>query len=312
MKPNEDQITIGDNINKIRDFINDMVIFPRKNAHKWSELTNQTPNLKIGYPSQHLASLITGMKGTATGARGNDIVDGTEVKSCSKVDQSDKCLDCKTTVLRSDKYCPNCGSSNIKRNNDSKWLIGIRNEDELRMALEETPRFLFVVTDYPEFEKENFNDIRIRSFEVWVKSERCKNFRELLRSYYFNIYLEHIKLDEKKTPAPKNIFPDGFPFYMCNPIKTFECIIYNSLSSSPKLEISKYISPSLDRENIESENMPASLLNSSELKLLHIDPKDKTNSYIDENSRKLLSLRDTDKKIKVIGNKVHKTNMTHN
>jgi hypothetical protein len=189
MKPNDELITIDDNLNKINDFISDMLISPRKNAHKWSVLTNQTPNLKMGYPSQHLASLITGMKGTATGARGNDIVDGTEVKSCSKVDQSDKCNDCKTTVLRSDKVCPNCGSSNIKRNNDSKWLIGIRNENELRMALEETPRFLFIVTDYPEFDNQNFEDIRIRAFEVWVKSERCKNFRELLRSYYYNIYI---------------------------------------------------------------------------------------------------------------------------
>lgn len=307
MKPNEEYITIDDNLNKISDFINDMLITPRKNAHKWAELTNQTPNLKMGYPGQHLASLITGMKGTATGARGNDIIDGTEVKSCSKVDQSDKCNDCKTTVLRSDNICPRCGSSNIKRNNDSKWLIGIRNENELRMALEETPRFLFIVTDYPEFDNGNFEDIRIRSFEVWVKSERCKNFRELLRSYYYNIYLEHIKLDDKHTPAPKNIFPDAFPFYMCNPIKTFECTIFNSLSSSPELKISKYIQPSIDRENIESERMPASLLNKDELNLLKVNPKTITSSYISENNRNLLKLRDTDKKIKVIGNKKHKS-----
>lgn len=308
MKPNEEYITINDNINKIKDFINEMFILPRKSAHKWSELTNQTPNLKIGYPSQHLASLITGMKGTATGARGNDIVDGTEVKSCSKVDQSDKCRNCGKTILRSDNLCSNCGSSDIQRNNDSKWLIGIRNEDELRMALEETPRFLFVVTDYPRFEEKIFDDIRIRSFEVWVKSERCINFSELLKNYYYNIYLEHIRHDGKKTPAPKNLFPDGFPFYMCNPIKTFECIIYNSLSSSPEIEISKYVQPSLDRKDMESEKMPASLLNNVELKLLNIDPKNINNSYVDENNRKLLSLRDTDKKIKIIGNKSHKIN----
>ncbi len=308
MKPNEEFITIDDNLNKISDFINDMIISPRKNAHKWSELTNQTPNLKMGYPGQHLASLIVGMKGTATGARGDDIVDGTEVKSCSKVDQSDKCNNCKTTVLRSDKICPKCGSSDIKRNNDSKWLIGIRNENELRMALDETPRFLFVVTDYPDFDNKNFEDIRIRAFEVWVKSERCKNFRELLKSYYFNIYLEHIKLDEKHTPAPKNIFPDGFPFYMCNPIKTFECTILNSLSSKPEIKISKYIQPSIDREDIESEKMPASLLNKKELKILKIDPKNISNSYVNENNRNILSLRDTDKKIKIIGNKTHKSN----
>ena len=306
MLPNKNLITIGNNCEKIRDFINDMVIAPRKNAHKWAALTNQTPNLKMGYPGQHLASLITGMKGTATGARGNDIVDGTEVKSCSKVDQSDKCLDCKTTVLRSDSKCPICGSSNIKRNNDSKWLITIRSEDELMMALDETPRFLFIITDYPWFDTGNFEDIRIRSFEIWVKSDRCKNFRELLRSYYYNIYLKHIELDVLKTPAPKNIFPDNFPFFMCNPIKTFECFITDSLSQNPKVDITKYVSPEENREYISSELMPISLLDDRELDLLRENKIELSSGYIDENARSLLKLRDTDKRIRVIGSKKHK------
>ena len=67
---------------------------------KWSSITNQTPNLKIGYPGQHLASLITGISGTGTGARGDDIADGSEVKSCSRVDQVDKCENCKSNVMR--------------------------------------------------------------------------------------------------------------------------------------------------------------------------------------------------------------------
>ena len=70
MQPDESLITIRDNERLIAEFISDMVISPRQLAHKWSEITNQTPNLKTGYPSQHLASLIVGMKGTATGARG--------------------------------------------------------------------------------------------------------------------------------------------------------------------------------------------------------------------------------------------------
>lgn len=103
MIPNSNLITINNNEEKIKKFIKDMIIEPRCKAHHWSKITNQTPNLKIGYPAQHLASLICGMKGTATGARGNDIIDGTEVKACSKIDQSDKCKDCKETVLRIEK-----------------------------------------------------------------------------------------------------------------------------------------------------------------------------------------------------------------
>lgn len=309
MQPDTTLITIKDNCTLIEEFIKDMIVLPRINAHKWASITNQTPNLKIGYPAQHLASLITGMKGEATGARGNDIVDGSEVKSCSKVDQSDKCLHCESNVLRTDLSCPVCNSTNIKRNNDSKWLITIRNKDELNMALNETPRYIFLVTDYPNFDQNNYDDIRIRCFEIWVKSDRCKNFREMLTSYYNNIYLKHIEIDSKKTPAPKNLFPDNFPFYMCNPIKVFECTIHNSLGENGSIDITTYIEPHSDRSNLVSESMPISLLTKQEhIKIQEYCEKNniQLDEYIDENLREQLSLRDTDKKIKVIGHKKHK------
>ena len=123
MRPDKRFITIHDNKKHIRAFIQDMIVQPRKKAHKWSVITNQTPNLKIGYPAQHLASLIVGMKGTATGARGNDIIDGSEVKACNKIDQLDKCITCGKGVLRSDLVCPHCGSSKIKRNVSIQLLI---------------------------------------------------------------------------------------------------------------------------------------------------------------------------------------------
>lgn len=304
MKPNSDLITITNNEDLIKQFIKDMIIEPRRKAHYWSRITNQTPNLKIGYPAQHLASLICGMKGTATGARGDDIVDGTEVKGCSKIDQSDKCKDCGETILRTDKICPYCGSTNIKRNNDSKWLIGIRSDDELRMLLEETPRFIFIVTDYPNFE-EDFDTIRIRAFEVWVKSDRCSNFRGLMENYYNYIFKEHKKKDPNKNPAPKNLFPDNFPFYMCNPIKTFECIIEDGLTDNPQINITKYIKPEINRKNLQSEGIPYSLLSSEEKKTLSQNGIVNI-EYVDEKSKKYLCLRDTDKCIKIIGTKKHK------
>lgn len=308
MQPDLSKITIKDNIKLIEQFIYDMIISPRIASHKWSAITNQTPNLKIGYPAQHLASLILGMKGDATGARGNDICDGTEVKSCSKIDQSDKCLDCKENVLRSQNKCPACGSANIRRNNDSKWLIPIRNEDELTMALKETPRFLFIVSDYPFFKDNNFSDIRIRAFEIYPSNPRCVRFAELLKSYYYNIYLPHIKHNPNATPAPKNLFPDNFPFYMCNPIKVFQCDIVGSLSSKPKIKISHYVAPDADRTNLQSVLMPVELLHKKELKILEGHKCiSKQTEYIDEKARSFLSLRDTDKKIKILGTKKHKT-----
>lgn len=307
MKPDKKFITIKNNLSLIKSFIQSMIIAPRVYFHRWSNITNQTPNLKIGYPGQHLASLITGMKGNATGARGNDIVDGSEVKSCSKVDQSDKCINCGETVLRINLKCPKCGSKEIKRNNDSKWLISIRNKDELNMYLNETPRFIFIVSDYPKFDECNFNDIRIRCYEVWVKSDRCTNFANLLKNYYEYIYLQHIKIDPNKTPAPKNLFPDDYQFYMCNPINIFECNIIDSLSNNAKLNITNYIEPSIDRSNLPSEDMPVSKLNSSEKKIIKTRGIDIDSlKYINEDLRKILPLRDTDKKIKIIGTKKHK------
>jgi len=306
MQPNLNLIEIDNNEELIKEFIKDMILAPSLSAHKWSKITNQTPNLKIGYPGQHLASLITGMKGSATGARGNDIIDGSEVKSCSKIDQSDKCNNCKTTVLRTTIKCPNCGSTDIKRNNDSKWLIPVRSEDELRMLKEETPRFIFLVTDYPKFEENNYNDIRIRAFEIWVKSERCKNFIVMMESYYRNIFLKHIERNPNKTPAPKNLFPDNYPFYMCNPIKTFECIITNAMKDY-EINIIKYIQPNANRYNIESEIMPFNLLSINEYNLLKSKiPNFNNKTLLNEKIRNYLSLRDTDKQIKIIGNKKHK------
>lgn len=308
MLPDKNLITISDNEKKIHDFVFDMIINPRQNAHKWSAITNQTPNLKTGYPSQHLASLITGVKGTASGARGNDLCDASEVKACSKVDQSDKCLGCKNNVLRSDKKCPYCGSEKIKRNNDSKWLICVRSEAELKMLLDETPRFVFLITDYPGFNEGIYDDIRIRAFEVWPKSDRAINFRKLLENYFEFIYLPHIKLNPNATPAPKNLFPDNFPFYMCNPIKTFECIIKNSLTENAELNITHYVAPDIDRANLQSELMPANLLNKQERDtLMSANVGFEANTkYITEEIRSHLTLRDTDKSIKTIGSKQHK------
>jgi hypothetical protein len=52
----------------IEKLIRELVLEPRLNALEWSKITKQTPNMKIGYPGQHLASLITGVQGVRTGA----------------------------------------------------------------------------------------------------------------------------------------------------------------------------------------------------------------------------------------------------
>lgn len=83
MQPNKLLISINNNELLIKKLLYELILEPRLKALEWSKITKQTPNLKVGYPAQHLASLVLGMEGTKTGARGNDIVDGSEVKSCN-------------------------------------------------------------------------------------------------------------------------------------------------------------------------------------------------------------------------------------
>lgn len=318
-------ITIPDNKRLIKKLIKELVLDPRIKALDWAKITNQTPNIKIGYPGQHLASLITGVKGSRTGARGDDLEDGSEVKSCSRVDQLDTCKDCKKKVSRMEIKCAFCGSLNIDRKNDSKWLFSVKNESELKLLTQDIDRIFLTIADYPNFEESDFQTIRFQAFEIWNNTPRHKRFKEIMTNYYHKIFLEHIKLNPRKTPAPKNFWPYSYQFYLCNPIKVFSCIIKKS-NSDPEIIIEKYIEPQEDRSKIPSEDMPVEILkldeilqlikNAPEKKLLeskkqscskngylkiikskNLTKKDfyRVTNSISENLKDYLELRDTDK-----------------
>lgn len=66
------------------------VILPQwTQLSSWNRLTNQTSQLDFGYLSQHLVSLITGIPGNNQRGKGDDMADGSEVKSASCVDADD-------------------------------------------------------------------------------------------------------------------------------------------------------------------------------------------------------------------------------
>ncbi len=325
MKPNKKLIKIGDNENRIKLLLKELVLQPRVKALDWSKITKQTPNMKIGYPGQHLASLVTGMEGVRTGARGDDLEDGTEIKSCSRVDQLDNCKDCKKKLLRIEPICPHCGSENINRMNDSKWLFSVKSEEELKLLTKTIDRVLLTISDYPNYDDNDFETIRFQVFEIWNNNERHKNFSIIMENYFYKIFLEHIKRNPRKTPAPKNFWPYSYQFYLCNPVKVFEAIVKNA-NKEPDIEIKLLVAPDADRENLIPEKMPTSLLSIDELRLLikpenqyaieaqlkngktfddivAIATKKSVNKskliealpYIDQHTRGLLSLRDTDK-----------------
>ena len=263
MKPNVKLITIDDNITKIKNFLTDIIITPKHALRQWAMVTNQTPAAKIGYVGQHLASLITGVPGTGSGARGDDIADGSEVKSCNKVDQVDRCMNCGARVLRMETHCSVCGSTNIKRRNDSKWLFSIRDKHELEQY-HNLDRVVLLLMDYPKFNQGDYKDIRISVFEIYPKEARMNVFKELIDNHYYHIYLPKLHANQKTNPM--NLHPFSFQFYKCNPIQTFECIIEN-IDTNPVIIINTYIEPIVDRDsNCQPIPMPSILLKDGEWK----------------------------------------------
>ncbi len=263
MKPKAQFITIHDNLEKIQEFINEIIIVPKHALSRWATITNQTPAAKIGYIGQHLTSLITGVPGTGSGARGDDLADGSEVKSCNKVDQADKCKDCGARVLRMETSCSVCGSENINRKDDSKWLFSIRDEHELNQY-KNLDRVVLLLMDYPNFDQDDFKDIRITVFELYPKDPRMKIFNDLISNHYYRIYLPKIEANEKTNPM--NLHPWSFQFYKCNPIKTFECIIEN-IDTNPQIliDFNSYVEPTRDRdESLLPLPMPTELLKENE------------------------------------------------
>lgn len=267
MQPDASKIKIDDNVNKIGMMLNELVLSPRLELIKWSKITKQTPNLKIGYPGQHLSSLVTGIEGSRTGARGHDLADGSEVKSCSRIDQLDKCKACGAAVARLETECPECASVNIKRNNDSKWLFGIRSEAELIQLTQQIDRVLLMIGDHPNFDSGEFSTLRFQAFEIWPKHPRFKHFVTLMENYYYKLYLGHKAKNPAANPAPKNFWPYSYQFFMCNPIKTFSCIVTDA-ETAPKVNVEYFLDPAADREPLASELMPATLLGPEELEQL--------------------------------------------
>ena len=295
MTPNAEFITLHQNLQHIRQMLMELVLRPRRDLAKWARVTKQTPNVKIGYLGQHLASLVTGVEGERTGARGHDLRDRSEVKSCSRLDQLDKCKACGAAVARIEPSCPNCNSNRIKRKNDSKWLLAVKNTRELDHLLDEVPRIVFLISDYPNFSTQDWDTLRFQVFEIWPSHKRHANFRTIMTNYYHNIFLPHIDKTPTKTPAPKNFWPYSYQFYMCNPVRTF-CSTVEDALEEPKIKIDTYVDPYIDRSMIESVTMPLKLLSEAELSKLNLDPNEQTlalQNGITESQRSVLHLRDT-------------------
>lgn len=226
----EDKIAIANSL------INDLYLDLRKKVNYWSDITKQTPQAKMGYIGQHLVSIVTGYSGGKSGARGYDLIipNGNygEIKTCYRVDQLGKCLSCNNVVSAIETKCSVCNSENIKRNDDSKWLLTINKYEELEKMIEPL-KYYFVLF---EFDKTNINDIVIN---IWEVDPKCRGFSLCMIDYYFNIR------ENSTSKAPFNMWPHQFKFALTRPIKIYESVIKKDNSIETKVFMPE--SPRADR-----------------------------------------------------------------
>ena len=195
--------------------IRELYIELRRRVNVWAEITKQTAQARMGYIGQHLVSIATGYPGGRSGARGKDLVisdhEFGEIKTCYRVDQLGSCLNCGAVVASIERSCHSCDSEKILRKDDSKWLIGIRNEAEYAEILQ--PKYYYFVLF--EFEDLSSPDIIVAS--IWRVNPRAPGF-----AYALIDYNENIK-SNSTSGAPLNIWPYQLKFQLMRP-----CLIYRS------------------------------------------------------------------------------------
>lgn len=70
--------------------LEEQLIKERKQLHYWRDITNQPAQIDTGYVAQHLVSLVMGIPGDRMRGKGEDLIDGSEVKSANFLDSLDK------------------------------------------------------------------------------------------------------------------------------------------------------------------------------------------------------------------------------
>ena len=188
----------------------------------------------MGYVGQHLVSVVTGHPGGRSGARGNDLVlanaEYAEIKTCYRVDQLGSCNRCNSGVASIERHCPVCNSNNIRRNDDSKWLIGIRHENEFAHILEPKSYYL-VLFDFVDLQTPD----AIRS-SIWEVDPKLPGFAYCMVDYRLNIQ------SNSSSRAPFNLWPYQLKFYLMRPK-----LIYQSIISTVDDSIDTVVFPGRDK-----------------------------------------------------------------
>lgn len=201
--------------------IKDLYVDLRTKVNEWSEITNQTPQARMGYVGQHLVSVVTGYPGGKSGARGYDLVMGDgnygEIKTCYRVDQLGSCNACGAVVSSLETKCSVCDSVDISRKDDSKWLISLRNDKEFAEVIEPAA-YYFVLFEFEEIGNVTNNNIVA---SIWQVDPMAKGFAYCMVDYYLNIRAK------STSKAPFNMWPHEFKFLLTKPVLIYRSVIHS-------------------------------------------------------------------------------------
>ena len=234
----DNSIRLGD-LQSSEKLISDLYIYLRKRINTWAAITHQTAQARMGYVGQHLTSVVTGFPGGKSGARGHDLVlpnnEYAEIKTCYRVDQLGRCNSCNVRIASIERECSECGSKDIKRNDDSKWLIGIRHDEEFAQILEPKAYYL-VLFDFVDLQSPD----AIRS-SIWEVNPKLPGFAYCMVDYRLNIQAR------SESKASFNLWPYQLKFCLMRPT-----LIYRSTISTVSDSISTEIFPGRDQAQLHS------------------------------------------------------------
>ena len=199
--------------------LRDLYMALRTSIMQWAAVTQQTPQPKMGYIGQHLTSVVTAHPGGRSAARGKDLIlpNGryAEIKTCYRVDQLGVCLNCTHVVASIESSCPSCGSSDVRRRDDSKWLISPKHDADMLEIFNATAYYL-VLFDFVDIQNPQ-EGINAR---IWEVDPQGKGFAYCLVDYYFNIK------SKSRSGAPFNLWPFQLKFQLMRPELIYWSILH--------------------------------------------------------------------------------------
>lgn len=163
-----------------------------------------------------------------------------------------ECKSCGAKVLVWQEDCPVCKSHDIDIKTDSHWIFSIRGKEELDLLLNRVPRIILILFDKEKSETDN---IRLR---IWVVNPKNKYVQDFFNEYYYNNYMK------KEEPAPCNLHPLFYDFYLMRPAMIFQADIK---FKERDVEIRFW-----DVDKPKPEKMPTSLLTSQEIQEINKYP----------------------------------------